>query len=65
MGKFRAKPALGQIVFSAFAPRNTQIYYGDISGELEIHFIVPNLKLRVNSLSITEWALMGNTTFSR
>ena len=40
MGKFRAKPALGQIVFSAFAPRNTQIYFGDISGELEIHFIV-------------------------
>ena len=36
MGKFRAKAALGQIVFSAFAPRNTQIYFGDISGELEI-----------------------------
>lgn len=65
MGKFRAKSALGQIAFNAFAPRDTQICFGDISGELETHFVVPNLKLRVNSLSITEWELTGNTTFSR
>lgn len=64
MGKFRAKSALGQTTFSAFAPRDTQICFGDISGELETHFVVPNLKLRVNSLSITEWVLTGNITFS-
>ena len=51
MGKFRVKAALGQTVFSAFAPRDTQICFGDISGDLETHFVVPNLKLRVNSLN--------------
>ena len=51
MGKFSGKAALGQTVFSAFAPRDTQICFGDISGELETHFVVPNLKLRVNSLN--------------